>query len=181
VLPDGSNLFEIAERVPLGRDVARPNPGRFTGHSASRARVPPPRPNPPEPLRGETETDRGPNRVIFKCGRCKSVWAKDYVRVVFSRPHQQPGMFRGDFRTVIKRRVEHFRVERDPATGREVEKRPYDDNRCPKCKVNDSVSWNAVAGTYNPKEKCGAKCHNAKGPNCDCSCKGENHGKNYTG
>ena len=24
--------------------------------------------------------------------------------------------------------------------------------------------------------KCGAMCRNAKGPMCDCSCKGENHG-----
>ena len=34
---------------------------------------------------------------------------------------------------------------------------------------------------YTPTNKpttCGAKCRNARGPACDCSCKGENHGKN---
>ena len=31
--------------------------------------------------------------------------------------------------------------------------------------------------TNNPSlHKCGAKCRNAHGPNCECSCKGEFHG-----
>lgn len=30
---------------------------------------------------------------------------------------------------------------------------------------------------HNPSlHKCGPKCRNAKGPNCECSCKGEFHG-----
>lgn len=27
--------------------------------------------------------------------------------------------------------------------------------------------------------KCGAKCRNSKGPNCDCSCGGRNHGQGF--
>ena len=30
--------------------------------------------------------------------------------------------------------------------------------------------------TNGSKHECGAKCRNAKGPNCECSCKGEYHG-----
>ena len=30
--------------------------------------------------------------------------------------------------------------------------------------------------TNGSKHKCGARCRNAKGPNCECSCNGESHG-----
>lgn len=48
---------------------------------------------------------------------------------------------------------------------------------CPKC--GRLIYGNAIEGTYNPNVKCGAKCRNATGPNCECSCAGENHGDNY--
>ena len=28
----------------------------------------------------------------------------------------------------------------------------------------------------NPDEQCGAVCQSARGPRCDCSCRGQNHG-----
>lgn len=33
-------------------------------------------------------------------------------------------------------------------------------------------------GTKKSKHECGARCTNATGPNCDCRCKGRNHGSN---
>lgn len=33
-----------------------------------------------------------------------------------------------------------------------------------------------IEGTKNSKHVCGARCTNATGPNCDCRCKGQNHG-----
>jgi len=33
-----------------------------------------------------------------------------------------------------------------------------------------------IEGVYNDGIKCNAKCMNATGPNCECSCAGENHG-----
>lgn len=38
-----------------------------------------------------------------------------------------------------------------------------------------------VQGTYNPDIVCNAKCQAAKGPNCECSCGGESHGKAWGG
>lgn len=35
-----------------------------------------------------------------------------------------------------------------------------------------------VEGTKGSKHECGARCTNATGPNCDCKCKGRNHGSN---
>lgn len=37
------------------------------------------------------------------------------------------------------------------------------------------VAVKGVTGTVADK-KCNATCQNAKGPSCDCSCGGENHG-----
>jgi hypothetical protein len=33
-------------------------------------------------------------------------------------------------------------------------------------------------GEKKSKHSCGARCTNATGPNCDCQCKGANHGSN---
>lgn len=38
-----------------------------------------------------------------------------------------------------------------------------------------------VHGVYKADEECGAKCQSAKGPNCECKCKGLNHGKAWGG
>ena len=35
-----------------------------------------------------------------------------------------------------------------------------------------------IEGTKKSKHECGARCTNATGPNCDCRCKGKNHGIN---
>jgi hypothetical protein len=34
-------------------------------------------------------------------------------------------------------------------------------------------------GGYKNDTKCGARCRNATGPNCDCSCGGHNHGMSH--
>ncbi len=34
-----------------------------------------------------------------------------------------------------------------------------------------------VEGTKGSKHSCGAKCTSATGPNCDCRCRGANHGR----
>jgi hypothetical protein len=41
-----------------------------------------------------------------------------------------------------------------------------------------SCDWKVsqVKGTTNPAVKCDGRCTHAKGPNCDCSCGGKNHG-----
>jgi hypothetical protein len=37
----------------------------------------------------------------------------------------------------------------------------------------------SVKGTYSPDHKCDARCLNAKGHDCTCSCGGANHGRGY--
>lgn len=37
-----------------------------------------------------------------------------------------------------------------------------------------------VFGKFSSKHKCGAKCLASKGPTCECSCGGKNHGASYS-
>lgn len=46
------------------------------------------------------------------------------------------------------------------------------------CRECGSPNWlKRMVVTYNEKVKCGAKCRNATGPACECSCRGVNHGR----
>lgn len=42
-----------------------------------------------------------------------------------------------------------------------------------------SVPYKIVKGVVNERERCGAKCMASKGPDCECSCGGSNHGGSY--
>lgn len=37
----------------------------------------------------------------------------------------------------------------------------------------------ALSATFSDKHVCGAKCLNSKGPSCECSCGGANHGSGH--
>jgi hypothetical protein len=39
--------------------------------------------------------------------------------------------------------------------------------------------WEQVLGSYRDGIKCDARCQYAKGPACDCSCAGANHGAGW--
>jgi len=43
---------------------------------------------------------------------------------------------------------------------------------------NHWLTWNQLRGTVKPEKACNGVCMGAVGPSCDCSCGGENHGKN---
>ena len=44
---------------------------------------------------------------------------------------------------------------------------------------NTFLTWNQLKGRVNPNKECNGVCMGAVGPSCDCSCGGENHGKNH--
>lgn len=51
-------------------------------------------------------------------------------------------------------------------------------SHCPKCKANGITSYRKVVQVkgHKSEHQCDAKCMNATGPDCDCSCGGANHG-----
>jgi hypothetical protein len=56
--------------------------------------------------------------------------------------------------------------------------RAADDYTCPRC---GAYAWNAKAidGFKVDECPCDARCTNAKGPSCNCSCGGANHGAGH--
>jgi hypothetical protein len=105
----------------------------------------------------QAQQDRSTQRVIFTCKLCKrlkranAIWARDY-------PYKQ-----GDD---LYRRVEGKQIWR------------WEDRQCQICHNDTWVTSTLIAGHYS-EHPCGAAYLNATGPNCDCSCGGKNHGKNY--
>lgn len=55
--------------------------------------------------------------------------------------------------------------------------RVYYTIRCPTAGCGGSLAFDTVRATLNPTVPCDARCTNAKGCSCDCSCRGKNHGK----
>lgn len=49
---------------------------------------------------------------------------------------------------------------------------------CPK-DVNWTMPYSVVKGVLSEKHRCGVKCMASKGPDCECSCGGQNHGASY--
>jgi hypothetical protein len=41
--------------------------------------------------------------------------------------------------------------------------------------------WEPVRGTYSNGIRCDSRCQYARGPQCDCSCAGRNHGRGWLG
>lgn len=59
----------------------------------------------------------------------------------------------------------------DPVRGSRA---PYEDLPCPEC--DRSLQWDEIAGRVVEDHPCDARCMCARGPNCECSCGGANHG-----
>lgn len=45
---------------------------------------------------------------------------------------------------------------------------------------NRPLRWQRVQGSYSPGIRCDSRCQFARGPQCDCSCAGANHGRGWT-
>lgn len=115
----------------------------------------------------EVTTHAGPVRFILRCRRCKTTTRVDGHRrqVVRRWWHPTMGMARSvgpeDLTLPDGSRLQLHLVPPCPGCGR---------------------AWSTcqrVKGHRVPEIPCGGKCRNAKGPNCDCSCGGENHGRGH--
>ena len=101
-------------------------------------------------------------RYIGKCGACKATTARDYTET--QQATKGAGMYR---RTVA-------------IYGRTIDGvfvRAAHDFRCAAC---GERQWNGkrVEG-FTTDHKCDARCTEAKGFRCECSCGGENHGRRF--
>lgn len=87
------------------------------------------------------------------------------VEMIFAMPNKQ---FRSTFNSVDALKYDGFHMMvgyiRDPATGIPDRSNPLPITRKVHFKKNPSL------------HKCDARCVNAKGHSCECSCGGKNHG-----
>lgn len=103
-------------------------------------------------------------RIIWKCGRCKTVVAHDYI--------------------ATKRLLGHDRIFGNPKWSSVTEAREVNgslrdsswDAACPNCKSHRKP---AVVVGATTDHKCDARCTGSTGPVCDCSCGGKNHGSGH--
>ncbi len=47
------------------------------------------------------------------------------------------------------------------------------------CSCGGTFQLRRIEGRYNPTKACDGRCMSAKGPQCECSCGGKNHGANW--
>lgn len=122
------------------------------------------------------------DRYMVRCPYCKSIFAiegnapwqrskEDILSIVEKHAASCPNTEKR-----IKVRINPYRLE-------DASFAPYSDPKARATAAYDllTADWRVeqVTGTYNPEIKCGAKCRSSKGPQCDCSCGGKNHGAGW--
>lgn len=107
-----------------------------------------------------TKTTRRETNQISRCPRCKSVRADAVVVVTTTKSFQNDRM-------MYPLRNRSVRYEFANESGRN-----------PRC-CNDYMISRIVDGRTT-EQPCGAKCMDSKGPSCECSCGGRNHGGAYS-
>lgn len=103
--------------------------------------------------------DAAPSVDVAYIGRCKA--CKQTTRIVVTLPR-------------------YVRLEREPRIARYEDASRFPDAPCG-CHLGAKrwQGWAEIVGTYRPEVTCGARCTNAIGPSCDCSCAGAAHGAGH--
>ena len=107
--------------------------------------------------------------VMYRCKKCKAARRVEYpvtVRTEYFNRWQAGG--------VALQGIETRRFYGEYANETRRSTYPPDLQCCGK-----SMSSNVIKGIRNDAIKCDARCENAKGHNCECSCGGKNHGRSY--
>lgn len=102
-------------------------------------------------------------RAIYKCFNCKHKWAAEFKKVHKGwHSFPQPG---GSFYYSPRWTIEGYL----PGCKESI---------CPECGSNRTTS-DLVTGKKNKSVPCDRRCTSARGHDCECSCGGENHGKDH--
>lgn len=114
----------------------------------------------------------GDHRFIGRCKRCGKTHKLEGQ--FFMAHGRGPGMRSSEPASrhdlVIRDQYGILWVTGDHGTSTSTVWVPCGDHRC--------VLHRVMEGRKASKHECGARCTNATGPNCDCRCRGRNHGAN---
>ena len=119
------------------------------------------------PVQGPPTIERRPapeqksTLVIFRHAS-RDPACKRVVRRTYFVDERRDTIARGKIRTLWRP---------DPVRGSRA---PYEDLVCPECP--GSLQWDEIDGRVVDDHPCDARCMGARGPTCECSCGGANHG-----
>lgn len=100
--------------------------------------------------------------AIFNCKKCKVGKRISYPEM--RKVHEGYG------------RYSYVRFRICPTNGRQI--KPTEESTCDQCGRFMPFGW--LQGFKSETVKCDARCTNARGFMCECSCAGENHGKGWS-
>jgi len=104
-----------------------------------------------------TRTEKTVN-LMYRCRSCKSA-RRITVKKIYTRTTYDEGYYPTDHKTTYYKDDQSQWIET--------------------CSCGFVMQYKEIKGFHSDKHKCGARCLNAIGPNCECSCSGENHGLNH--
>lgn len=118
----------------------------------------------PYTLERRPEPGQKTTTVIFRHAT-RAPACKRVVRRTYFVDERQDPMGRGRLRKLWRP---------DPLRGSRA---PYEDLPCPEC--DGSLQWDEIVGKVVDDHPCDARCMGARGPDCECSCGGANHGSAF--
>jgi hypothetical protein len=109
--------------------------------------------------------------IMYNCKRCKVG-----KRVEYTLGDMRHGFYRlaADGVTRIHAGIHIQRI----GGGKPTEYGGDIENGVCKC-CGKMMAYDVLKGRLNAAIKCNAKCQASRGPQCDCSCAGANHGKSW--
>ena len=110
-------------------------------------------------------------RVMYRCAACKTAkrvdMAYSYTETQrFDQPYPTTHSHRWNTPATETAAGKIYRGKQAPAIA------------CQTC--GDYMTGKPIPGPKNPAIKCGSKCRNAKGGECECECGGEHHGAGHS-
>jgi len=105
--------------------------------------------------------------VICNCKRCKIG-----KRVDYSAGREKSGQYSWPYRIDDSGRRVFPGIEMHGISN-EI----GGDGKCPGC--GKRMTWNYLKAVLVVEHKCDARCTNARGHSCECSCGGKNHGQGW--
>lgn len=112
--------------------------------------------------------------VTYRCSRCRKNKCEKVRQIVYT----------------VHSETERFQCPSTGRTSSQTRKTWFKDGvdlnvwngympslTCETC--GELMQSEAIRGVYSEAHKCGSRCTNAKGGDCECQCGGANHGKGY--
>ena len=118
-----------------------------------------------------TTTSTGTVAVLFRCRPCERttgrphLWRETFSRSIIRRTHQHPS---------LGRPVTQAETTWSLPDGRTLRGEHAPARQCRSCQR--PTSGQPIRGRFSAAHRCDARCIYAKGPDCECSCAGANHG-----